>query len=162
MKVSVILGRKASTDIATVLPDASIGEAVAALSVRGIGALVVSPGDGQIAGILSERDVVRQLGREGLSTLERPVSDLCKLDFQIFEGSRTARVAMTPAGVPTAGEPVVCNGIYRRTGGFTPEQLGERNDFPFQLTYEAGADGFYEVSDFVATTTFGVARARRR
>ena len=93
---------------------------------------------------------------------DRSVGELCKLDFSIFEGARTARVAMTPAGVPTAGEPVVCNGIYRRTGGFTPEQLGERNDFPFQLTYEAGEDGFYEVSDFVATTTFGVARARRR
>ena len=91
----------------------------------------------------------------------RPVGDLCKLDFRIYEGARTSRVALTPAGVPSAGEPVICNGVYRRTGGFTPEELGERSDFPFQLTYEAGEEGFYEVKDFVATTTFGVARASR-
>jgi len=53
----------------------------------------------------------------------------------------------------------VCNGIYRRTGGFTEEQIGERSDFPFQLTYEANEEGFFRVTEFNATTTFGVARA---
>lgn len=76
MKVSVILQKKGSADVATIQPSATISDAVQELSQRRIGALVVSRGDDQIAGIISERDVVRRLGQEGPEILSRPVSDV--------------------------------------------------------------------------------------
>ncbi len=76
MKVSVMLGNKGTSEVATIAPGATVGDAVEQLSAKGIGALVVSSNDGQIAGILSERDVVRSLGSHGADTMARPVSDL--------------------------------------------------------------------------------------
>lgn len=76
MKVSVILQKKGSAEVATIAPSASIADAVRELSRRRIGALVVSPDGAAIGGIISERDVVRRLGEEGPGVLTRPVSDI--------------------------------------------------------------------------------------
>lgn len=76
MKVSVILQKKGSAEIATVRPGTTIADAVRDLSHRRIGALVVSADGTRIAGILSERDIVRRLGEEGPGVLGRPVSDI--------------------------------------------------------------------------------------
>jgi CBS domain-containing protein len=70
-------------DVATIAPDASVAEAVALLRQRNIGALVVADDESRIAGILSERDIVRALAEETLghtSLLERQVSDLMTTD----------------------------------------------------------------------------------
>ena len=56
--VSVILARKGD-DVATIQPDATLGEAASALTGRGIGALVVSHDGSDVIGVLSERDIVR-------------------------------------------------------------------------------------------------------
>ena len=92
MKVSVILQKKGSSEVATIQPDTSISDAVRELSRRRIGALVVSRGGGEIAGIISERDVVRRLGEEGPGVLTRSVSDLmtskvetCTVDDTAFD-----------------------------------------------------------------------------
>ncbi|MEM6488319.1 MAG: CBS domain-containing protein [Pseudomonadota bacterium] len=74
MKVMQILKLKGSTAVETIAPDARVGEAVARLSHKRIGALVVAGDDGSVAGIVSERDVVRQLGSDGASILNLPVS----------------------------------------------------------------------------------------
>ena len=66
-------------DVATIGPDASVAEAVALLRERNIGALVVVDAESRIAGILSERDVVRAMAEEAIghtAILERQVSDL--------------------------------------------------------------------------------------
>jgi CBS domain-containing protein len=76
MKVSVILQKKGSAEVVTIEPAATISDAVKELSRRRIGALVVTSAAGGIAGILSERDVVRRLGEEGPAALARPVSEL--------------------------------------------------------------------------------------
>ncbi|MEO1059119.1 MAG: CBS domain-containing protein [Actinomycetota bacterium] len=73
MNVHAILSVKGS-DVATIAPEASIGAAVDALHDRKVGALVVSTDSSSIAGILSERDVVRRLATEGAGTLDEPVS----------------------------------------------------------------------------------------
>ena len=76
MNVEFILKGKGRA-VVTVAPDASVEQAVALLSRRGIGALVVSDDDGTtVAGILSERDVVRALGEHGVGILTQPVSAL--------------------------------------------------------------------------------------
>lgn len=75
MKVSVILHQKPSQEIATIGPNASISEAIEALARHGIGALVVSSGNGKVDGIVSERDVVKRLGTDGAGALHSPVRE---------------------------------------------------------------------------------------
>lgn len=65
MQVHQILRWKDNDDIVTLAPGSSLSEAAEVLSVRRIGAVVVSPDGKQVAGILSERDIVRELGKRG-------------------------------------------------------------------------------------------------
>lgn len=82
MFVSQILSSKPNQSVLTIDPAATIADAVAELAARKIGALVVS-GDGRRAdGILSERDVVRELGREGASILDRTVGEVMTRKLQ--------------------------------------------------------------------------------
>jgi len=73
MLVSAILEAKGS-EVATVPRAATVGMAVAELVRHRVGALVVSPGDGTIEGIVSERDVVRSLSELRADVLSQPVS----------------------------------------------------------------------------------------
>jgi CBS domain-containing protein len=57
MRVTGLLQVK-GPEVVTIPPTTTVGEAVATLSRYGIGALVVSPDEATIAGIVSERDVV--------------------------------------------------------------------------------------------------------
>ena len=75
MLVSAILEAKGS-EVATIERTATLDTAVAELVRHRVGALVVSPGDGTIDGIVSERDVVRQLHTHGAGVLTRPVSTI--------------------------------------------------------------------------------------
>jgi CBS domain-containing protein len=76
MIVMHILKLKGSSAIETIAPSASVAQAAAALAEKRIGALVVSAGEGHIAGIISERDIVRALAREAGGCLTMPVSKL--------------------------------------------------------------------------------------
>jgi CBS domain-containing protein len=79
-------------DVATIEPAASVAEAVAALREHNVGALVVVDDQSHIAGILSERDVVRALADEPVTQatiLERRVSDLMTTDVTTC-GSRSS------------------------------------------------------------------------
>ena len=69
MLVHQILKSKSVQSVVTILPGATLAEAVEMLSARRIGAVVVSPDGAIVAGILSERDVVRELGRRGVTCL---------------------------------------------------------------------------------------------
>lgn len=76
MLVSHILAGKSDKSVVTIAPDASVAQAIAILSQKKIGALVVSKNGRQAEGILSERDIVRELGVEGEAALSRSVSQL--------------------------------------------------------------------------------------
>lgn len=65
MLVSQILKSKSDDGVVTVPPGTTLAKAAEVLSARKIGALVVSSDGKSVAGILSERDVVRELGRRG-------------------------------------------------------------------------------------------------
>lgn len=76
MLVSQILKSKADETVVTVLPSTTISEAAKMLSERRIGTLIISR-DGRAAdGIVSERDIVRELGRAGAGCLTAPVTDI--------------------------------------------------------------------------------------
>lgn len=75
MLVSDILKTK-GTNVVTVAPDTPVGAAVATLAEKRIGCIVVTTDGGALAGILSERDVVRTLAEQGGDVLDEPVSAL--------------------------------------------------------------------------------------
>ena len=76
MLVHQILRSKSDDGVATILPGATLGQAVEILAARRIGALVVSADGKSVAGILSERDVVRELGRRGAACLNESVDSV--------------------------------------------------------------------------------------
>src|SRR5690606_25301667 len=74
MLIAELLRAKGS-DVVTVRPDTTVAELLTLLARHNIGAVVVLEG-GRIAGIASERDVVRRLERHGAELLERPVREI--------------------------------------------------------------------------------------
>ncbi len=61
MKINDVLHGKPSQAVVTVRPDATVRELIALLAEHNVGALVVSSDGTRVDGIVSERDVVRQL-----------------------------------------------------------------------------------------------------
>ena len=71
MTVRAILDAK-GRQVVSIGADAKLSSAVKTLSERRIGAILVMAG-GKIEGILSERDIVRELGERGPAVLDEPV-----------------------------------------------------------------------------------------
>lgn len=76
MLVHQILRMKTGSAVACISPDAQVTEAAEKLSELRIGCLVVSADGKTVAGIISERDIVRELGRRGPDCLTEAVSAL--------------------------------------------------------------------------------------
>jgi len=77
MLVSQILKSKADDAVVTVSPSMLISQAAQMLSEKRIGALLISSDGGKTAqGILSERDIVRELGKQGAGCLDKRVEEL--------------------------------------------------------------------------------------
>ena len=76
MLVSQILKGKSSQSIISIGPDDGILMAGSLLSRTRIGALVVFDDDGLLVGIVSERDIVREIGIKGAQVLNLSVKEL--------------------------------------------------------------------------------------
>jgi len=74
MRIQEIMQGKGGS-IVTASPDTTVRELVALLAEHNIGAVVVSSGESQIAGIVSERDVVRRLAA-GVDILDSAISEI--------------------------------------------------------------------------------------
>ena len=88
MQVETILQSKGRT-VHTVSTTSTIAEAVDMLNSKKIGAVVVTDGR-RVAGILSERDVVRHLGKDWAGLASRPVSDV--MTSNVISVGRSASV----------------------------------------------------------------------
>lgn len=99
MSVKAILDQKGRA-VTTIAADKTLAEAAALLAEYGIGAVVVSDEDGRIKGILSERDIVRVIGRDGAAVLKQPVSKFMTADVQVCRESHTVNEVMQ---IMTAG-----------------------------------------------------------
>jgi CBS domain-containing protein len=64
MRISEVLAGKASQDVVTISPDATVRELLHRLAEHNIGAIVVSSDGSTVEGIASERDVVRRLAED--------------------------------------------------------------------------------------------------
>ena len=73
MDVRTILAAKGAAVYAT-QPHHTLEEAASLLSGKGVGAVLVTDGADRLLGILSERDIVRALGRLGADALRDAVS----------------------------------------------------------------------------------------
>jgi CBS domain-containing protein len=74
MRIADVLRGKGGA-VVTINPDATVAELLAGLADHNIGAMVVAGPDG-VKGIVSERDVVRQLHNHGASVMSQPVSKI--------------------------------------------------------------------------------------
>lgn len=75
MRIADLLRKKGSA-VATVTPETTVTALLAGLAENNVGAMVVVSPEGSIAGIVSERDVVRRLNEHGPGLLDGPVSDI--------------------------------------------------------------------------------------
>jgi CBS domain-containing protein len=86
--IGAVLRAKGS-DVATIGTDATLADVAAELAQRRIGALVVLAGGGEVAGIVSERDLVQCLAEHGAEALGQSV-----------ESAMTAEVITAPRDLP--------------------------------------------------------------
>lgn len=92
MLVAEILRSKGDA-VFTVGPDETVAAAAGLLLERRVGALVVCESD-RVAGVLSERDIVRAVAREGAAALGQPVRDHMTADVVFAEPGEGVDVLM--------------------------------------------------------------------
>ncbi len=100
MLVQSMLKGKATDEVVTVTPGSSVAEAAALLSQRRIGAVIVSPDGRKVAGILSERDIVRELGARGPACMSDTVDQIMTREIVGCRRDDTAEAVM---GMMTEG-----------------------------------------------------------
>jgi len=76
MLVQQILKTKSDDGVVTVTPGTTVAKAAEILSARRIGAVIVSPDGKRVSGIVSERDIVRELGRRGVACMAETVDSI--------------------------------------------------------------------------------------
>ena len=72
MNVAAILKQK-GREVFTTTPDTSLLDITKLLGLHGIGCVVITGIEGKVVGIVSERDVVREIARAGSRVLKEPV-----------------------------------------------------------------------------------------
>ena len=91
MTVARILKNRAGADPVSVTPRTSIAEAARVLSEKRIGTVIVCGEDGALKGILSERDVIREVGKRGAAVLQDTVESIMTRKLQTCEATETAQ-----------------------------------------------------------------------
>ena len=73
--IGAVLRQKAAGEVLSIAPDASVYQAIEVMAEKSVGALLVM-GDGQLLGIVSERDYARKVVLQGHSSKDTPVSTI--------------------------------------------------------------------------------------
>ncbi len=94
MTVRRILAAK-GRDVATIAIESTVSDAVRLLSAHRVGALIVEDSSGALAGIVSERDIVRSLAAHGAAALDLPVSRVMTSDVITTVESATVQSVMS-------------------------------------------------------------------
>ena len=80
MQVSDILKTKGDR-VVSIEGSANVSTVAAALAREKVGALIIKKDNGELAGIISERDVVRGLAEQGAAALDLPASQFMSQDL---------------------------------------------------------------------------------
>lgn len=143
MRIAEVIRRKGA-DVVTVGPDATVAELIALLDEKKIGALVVSPDGGTtVAGIVSERDVVRRLHSDGAEVLQRTVAEIMTVEVETcVPEDELETLARRMTDLRVRHLPVVVDGRLRAIvsiGDVVKNRLDELQDERDQLvTYVQG------------------------
>jgi CBS domain-containing protein len=117
MNIADILRHKASSgagQVATIDATQTVTSLLEQLAERNIGAVLVTE-DSDVKGIVSERDVVRRLARDGAAILDRPVAELMTTSvLSCTSGDSVDRIAATMTEKRIRHMPVIDGG--RLTG----------------------------------------------
>jgi CBS domain-containing protein len=81
MLVHQILKSKSDDGVVTIPPGTTLADAARVLAQRRIGAVVISPDGKRVAGILSERDIVRELANKGSACMAETVDGVMTRDI---------------------------------------------------------------------------------
>ena len=92
MRIYELLRRKGFAVI-TARPNATVLEVIELLKEYNLGAVVLSPDGRHVAGIVTERDIVRRL-TEGTEFLEGPVSEIMTSDVQTCKADESVQLLM--------------------------------------------------------------------
>jgi CBS domain-containing protein len=93
MNVKTILAAKGG-DIISIEPAANLAAAADLLAARRIGVVVIRGAGGRLAGILSERDIVRALGTHGADALALPVGQVMTREVETCTADETVAEIM--------------------------------------------------------------------
>jgi CBS domain-containing protein len=100
MLVQAILKNKGDDAVVTIAPGSTVQAAAELLAARRIGAVVVSADGRRVQGMLSERDIVRELGRRGPACLADTVDRIMTANISTCIRADTADAVL---GRMTAG-----------------------------------------------------------
>lgn len=95
MRIGEVLQAKTSREVVTISPEAGVRELIARLAEHNVGALIVSSDGTSVEGIVSERDVVRRLHRDGtvvdntVGAIMTEVVETCDEDTPLEELMKT-------------------------------------------------------------------------
>jgi len=92
MLVAEILKDKGDA-VYAIRPDLRLSDACSELDRRRVGALIVCDDD-KVVGVLSERDVVKAVAREGRDALDKPISAFMSTDVVFAAPAETVGVLM--------------------------------------------------------------------
>ena len=94
MTVARILKSKPSSTVLTISPASTMADAAEVLADKGIGALVVSHDGMTLSGILSERDIVRQVSGQGAECLTHRIEAAMTKSVKTISPKATAVEAL--------------------------------------------------------------------
>jgi CBS domain-containing protein len=92
MLVAEILKDKGDA-VYSIHPDLRLSDACVELERRRVGALIVCDQE-RVVGVLSERDVVRALAREGRAALDRPIAEIMTRDVVFAAPAESVTILM--------------------------------------------------------------------
>lgn len=124
---------KKGTDVITIGADATLHDAVCRLNEHGIGALVVTGDDGEVRGIVTERDILRVCGEQNL----------------FLGGSGEARVGEEPLLVRDAMTEDVVVGVPRDRIDYVMGVMTERRIRHLPIVEDGRLAGMISIGDVV-------------
>ena len=93
MLVSQILRTKGDT-VFTIKPGEFVGAVAELLTSKGVGAFIVLEAE-KVVGIVSERDIVRAVAKQGAAALKRPVSEFMTAKVVVADPGETVDSLLT-------------------------------------------------------------------
>jgi len=94
MLIEEVVRNRGGDELFTVPASATIGEAVALMAEREIGAVLVMNEDGLVAGIFTERDLLMRVVHAGLHTTDTPISLVMTRNVRFVSPGTTVEAAM--------------------------------------------------------------------